>query len=158
MLTFLQIGLLLLAPHPIHLSVTDIYTLEDSQELALSVTFFMDDFGAAAEYEKHAAAINAGEMTVDDLIQQHLEKHLIIKADGKQLAYEIVSKETNFPSVTCQMRFKQPPVDLNQLEVSNTLLLDSFNDQRNMVNIRIAGKGEGTMLLNRKRKESSVAF
>lgn len=158
MLTFLKLLLLTAALHPIHLSVTEIYTEEKSQNLAFSVTFFMDDFGTAAEYEKYAADINAGKMTVDDLILNHLEEHLTIKANGQPLAYELIDKETNFPSVTCQMRFKQAPDDLNSLEVKNTLLLDMFDDQKNMVNIRIPGKGEGTMILNRKKKKSSVSF
>jgi hypothetical protein len=158
MLLFFKLLILSAALHPIHLSVTEIYTEEASQELAFSVTFFMDDFGVAAKYEKYAADINAGKMTVDDLILNHLEEHLIIKADGQPLEYEIVSKETNFPSVTCQMRFQKAPRKVNSLEVKNTLLLDMFDDQKNMVNIRIPGKGEGTMILNRKKKQSSVSF
>lgn len=158
MLIFLKLLLLTAALHPIHLSVTEIYTEAESQELAFSVTFFMDDFGTAAEYKKYAADINAGKMTVDELILNHLKKHLIIKADGQPLAYELINKETNFPSVTCQMRFKKAPTDLSALEVKNTLLLDMFDDQKNMVNIRIPGKGEGTMILNRKKKKSSVSF
>jgi hypothetical protein len=131
---------------------------EGSQGLALSVTFFMDDFGVDAQYDKYAEDINAGKMTVDDLILQHLEKHLIIKANGKKLNYEIASKETNFPSVTCYMRFKKAPKAVNSLEVENTLLLEMFDDQKNMVNIRIPGEREGTMILNRKKKKSTVAF
>jgi hypothetical protein len=158
MLTFLKLLILTAALHPIHLSVTEIYTEEASHELAFSVTFFMDDFGVAAEYEKYATDINAGKMTVDDLILNHLEEHLVIKADGRALEYEIVSKETNFPSVTCQMRFQKAPKDLSSLEVKNTLLLDMFDDQKNMVNIRIPGRREGTMILNRKKKQSKVSF
>lgn len=158
MLTFLQFIMLTAALHPIHLSVTEIYTLEKTQELAFSITFFLDDFGSAAGYDKYAEDINSGKMTVDDLIMNHLKQHLIIKVNDQPLAYEMISKETNFPSVTCQMRFKNVPKDLKSLEVKNTLLLDLFDDQKNMVNIRIPGEKEGTMLLNRKKKKSSVSF
>lgn len=146
------------ALHPVHLSVTDIFVADDSKDLSLAITFFMDDFGDDAGYSKHIDEINAGKMTVDDFILQHLEKHLIVKANGQKLNYEMVSKESNFPSVTCYLHFKKAPKDLSSLEVENTLLLDKFDDQKNMVNIRIPGKKEGTMILNRKKKKSSVTF
>lgn len=142
--------------HPVHLSVTEVFAEDAQSEIDFTITFFMDDFGTAAEYSKYATDINQGKMTVDDLILQHLQKHLKVKANGKALKYEIKSKESNFPSVTCYLKLQKLPKELNTLEIENTLLLELFDDQRNMVNIRIPGKKQGSMILNHKKK-SGVA-
>ena len=138
--------------HPIHLSVTEVSAADAQASLDFSITFFMDDFGTAAEYPKYADAINAGKMTVDDLILQHLQKHLKVKANGKELKYDIKSKESNFPSVTCYLELQKLPKELHTLEIENTLLLELFEDQKNMVHIRIPGKKQGSMILNHKKK------
>lgn len=142
--------------HPVHLSVTEIYAEDAQSDLDFTITFFMDDFGVAAEYPKYAEAINAGRMTVDELILKHLQKHLKVKANGKDLKYKIKSKESNFPSVTCYLELQKLPKALNTLEIENTLLLELFDDQKNMVHIRIPGKKQGSMILNH-RKKSAVA-
>jgi hypothetical protein len=138
--------------HPIHLSVMEVYTEPENEKLGFSITFFMDDFGVAAEYDKYAPKINSGKMTVDDLILSHLQQHLKVKVNGKSIRYQIREKESNFPAVTCYMEVKEKIREVQTIEVENTLLLDMFNDQKNMVHLRIPGKKEGSMILNRKKK------
>lgn len=138
--------------HPIHLSVMEVYTEPKSEELGFSITFFMDDFGVAAEYDKYADKINSGKMTVDDLILAYLDKHLKLKVNGKTVRYHIREKESNYPAVTCYMDIKEKVRDIESVEVENTLLLELFDDQKNMVHLRIPGKKEGSMILNRKKK------
>jgi hypothetical protein len=138
--------------HPVHLSVTEVFAEDAQSEIDFTVTFFMDDFGIAAGYQEKADAINSGKMTVDDLILDYLQKHLTVKANGKILQYSIKEKESNFPSVTCYLAFKKLPKELSTLEIENTLLLELFDDQKNMVNIRIPGKKQGSMILNHQKK------
>ncbi len=145
-------------PHPIHLTVTEVYRIEASEDLAFSITFFMDDFGAAADYNAYVDKINRGKMTVDDFILQHLEEKLKIKVNGKTMKYAIQETESNFPAVTCYMQFKSPPKEVQSFEIENTLLLEHFDDQKNMVHLRIAGKKEGSMILNKKKKRAAVSF
>ena len=145
-------------PHPIHLSVTEVYRAEANEDLAFSITFFMDDFGDAARYNEYADKINRGKMTVEDFILQHLQEKLKFKVNGKSMKYSIEETESNFPAVTCYMQFKNPPSEVQTLEVENTLLLDHFNDQKNMVHLRIAGKKEGSMILTKKKKKGMTSF
>jgi len=142
--------------HPIHLSVMEIYTEEKSQNLAFSITFFMDDFGPAAGYSQNLEKINSGKMTVDDLILNYLEKHLSLKVNERTVQYKIKEKESNFPSVTCYMELKKSVKKVEQIEIQNTILFEQFDDQKNMVHLRIPGQKEGSMILNRKKK-SGVA-
>ena len=91
-------------------------------------------------------------MTVDDLILSHLQQHLKVKVNGKNVRYKIREKESNFPAVTCYMEIKDKVGEVHSIEIENTLLLEQFNDQKNMVHLRIPGKKEGSMILNRKKK------
>ena len=146
------------ADHPIHLSVLEFYEEKNSSDLGFSITFFMDDFGTAAGYDKHAHAINSGKMSVDDLIMDYLKQHLKIKVNGKKTKYQIREKESNFPAVTCYMELKIPAQQLSTLEIENTILLELFDDQKNMVHLRVEGKKQGSLILNHKKKNGLVEF
>jgi len=46
---------------------------------------------------------------------------------------------------------------VNEIRVSNKLLLEMYDTQTNLVNIRV-GKEKKSMLLNKKKKQDVVAF
>jgi len=155
-------GLLLASPskveemHPIHLSVTEIYRT-DAGELEMSITFFMDDFGNAVEYEKYQEKISKGELSVDDLIMKYLQEKTEILLNGKAVSYTLDRKESNFPSLTCYLKVTPQHGKLTSLTVENTMLLELFDDQRNMVHVRLPEQ-EGSMLLDKKKTKATANF
>ncbi len=159
---FVFSGLLLAAPlqveemHPIHLSVTEIYRT-DAGDLEMSITFFMDDFGNAVHYEKYQEKISNGELSVDDLIMDYLQEKTEIELNGKAVTYTLDRKESNFPSLTCYLKVTPQEKDLKSLTVENTMMLELFDDQRNMVNVRLPEQ-EGSMMLNKKKTRATANF
>jgi len=142
--------------HPIHLSVTEIKRSEVDAPLRVSVTLFMDDFSRAVEYDKYAADIRAGKMSVDDLVLQYLRDHMHLRINGEELQYRIASRETNFPAVTCYLEPERQVDQVNNIEVESTIFLELFDDQRNVVHIRLAGQKEGSILLDKKKQKGEA--
>lgn len=142
--------------HPIHLSVMEIYE-SDEGAIEASITFFMDDFGNAVEYEKYRSDIEQGKMNVDDLIMKYLSQKMQIELNGQQVDYKLLRKQSNFPSLTCYLELTPQQTSLRSLRVENTMLLELFNDQRNMVHVRIPEK-EGSMILDKKKTEVTAEF
>jgi len=155
-------GLLLVVPlqkeelHPIHLSVTEIYRT-DAGELEMSITFFMDDFGNAVQYEKYQDKISSGELSVDDLIMGYLKDKTEVILNGESITYTLDRKESNFPALTCYLKVTPQLSDLNSLTVKNTMMLELFDDQRNMIHVRLPEQ-EGSMLLDKKKTKATANF
>ncbi|NRB63216.1 MAG: hypothetical protein HRU40_09370 [Saprospiraceae bacterium] len=142
--------------HPIHLSVTEIYR-NDMGALEMSVTFFMDDFSNAVNYDRYRDKIDAGELTVDDLIMTYLRKHHQLKMDGEPVSYQLKRKQSNFPALTCYFLIDSEKKNASSLTVRNTMMLELFDDQRNMVNVRLSEK-KVALLLHKKQKEATASF
>ena len=144
------------ADHPIHLSVTELYP-SDAGQVEMSITFFMDDFGDAINYDQYREQINSGELSVDDLIMRYLVEKTSLELNGKAVQYELVRKETNFPALTCYLKVSPEITDLKSLSVENTMMLELFDDQRNMVHVKIPEK-EGSLILDKKKTKASARF
>jgi hypothetical protein len=135
-------------PHPIHLSMMEIY--EEKQQLTISVTLFSDDFSTAIGYAEHAESIQSGKMKVNDLMLKYLKSKLKLKIDGKTVNYAVARAESGAETVTCVLKPKPALHNAQKIEVYNELMLELFNDQRNLVQARIPGKKEGALTLDKK--------
>lgn len=142
--------------HPIHLSVTEIYP-DDAGMVAVSITFFMDDFGNAIHYDQYRDQLNSGEITVDDLIMTYLQEKTRIEVNGEPVQYRLLRKESNFPALTCYLKVSPDITDIQSLTVENTMMLELFDDQRNMVHVKLPQK-KGSMILDKKKPRASTTF
>jgi hypothetical protein len=144
----LLISLRFFAPHPIHLSMMEVF--EENQQVVFSVTLFADDFSTAIGYVEHQEAIQAGKTKVNDLMLKYLKSKLKLKVNGKSITYTLNRTESTHETVTCYLKPSSPQRNVSKIEISNELMLELFDDQRNMVQARIPGKKEGALQLNKK--------
>ncbi len=136
------------APHPIHLSMMEVF--EENQQVVFSVTLFADDFSAAIGYAEHAEAIQNGKTKTNDLIIKYLKSKLKLKVNGKPINYSLSRTESTHETITCILKPNPAQKEVSKIEISNELMLELFDDQRNMVQARIPGKKEGALQLNKK--------
>ena len=142
------------ADHDIHVSVCDIIRKNDNSKIEVSVRVFYDDL-------LNAVGLNIGEELPedytgsDDLIEKFLNKNLNISINGKEVKLEYQESISYPPAVwtTLTIDIAEP---ISEIQVNNTILVDLFDDQVNMVNLRFNGKKEvysldkKTQLLNHK--------
>ncbi len=143
--------------HPIHLSVMEIYEDEVFDGIGLSITIFADDFGVAVDYPKHEAEIRAGKLTVDDLIIKYLEEKMEVRINDREVRFGIVAMESNFPALTCYLKPSKKIGKIEKLEVKSEVFLELFDDQKNMVHVKLPGQ-KGSMILNHKKRQAEAVF
>ncbi|AEE50316.1 DUF6702 family protein [Haliscomenobacter hydrossis] len=146
------------APHPIHLTVMEIYRAENSKNLECSVTLFSDDFARAIQYETYAPQIQGGKLKVEDLMLKYLRSKLQMKINGKSTAYTLLRTENTPETITCYLKLSLPAAETQKIEIVSKLMLELFNDQRNLVQIRIPGKKEGAISLDKTKTESTATL
>lgn len=74
----------------------------------------------------------------NELIAAYLQKHLVLKVNGKPVAFNYLGKEAQLDATWCYMEVEKVG-NVRKLEIQNTLLLDDFEDQTNLVNLNIKG-------------------
>jgi hypothetical protein len=140
--------------HDIHVSVCDIIEKTEHSQLEVSVRIFYDDL-------LNAVGLQVGEELPedytgsDDLIEKFISKHLSISINGDQVPMVYLESVSYPPAVwtTFKIELSAP---ISEIEVNNSILIDLFDDQVNMVNLKYKGKkkvyslDKKTQLLNHK--------
>ncbi len=140
--------------HDIHVSVCDIIEKEDEAQLEVSLRIFYDDLLNAVGL-KMGEEIPEDYTGSDDLIEKFINKHFSISLNGEKVLLDYQESISYPPAVwtTFTIEVGDP---ILEIEVNNTILVDLFDDQVNMVNLRFNGKkkvyslDKKTQLLNHK--------
>lgn len=155
-----NLALLQLLPffHPVHLSMVEITQDKQSRQIEMSVTLFMDDFGKAIKYPQYEKQIQQGKMSAETLMQRYLQEKIQLRINGKPTTFNIRSTENNLNAVTCYLNLKPAIQDIRQLYIEDKVLLELFDDQRNMVQIQLNGQPAGAVQLDKKKTAVSLDF
>ena len=145
--------------HPIHLTVTDAAYDPDGRVWEVSARVFVDDFEAAVEREHPGAPLRLGTAReapdADARIAAHLARHLRIAADGTG-SPRVLGREIEDDALWIYLEVPQPRRPTT-VRVRNSLLLDRFADQANLVHVRV-GRRERSAALRPGRPEDVLHF
>ena len=140
-LFLISIVFLLSSVHDFHSSVTQIDHNKEAKALQITVRLFSDDLSAAL-VKDGAPKMELGTASeppeANELIAAYLQKHLVLKVNGKLAAFNYLGKEAQLDATWCYMEVEKVG-NVRKLEIQNTLLLDDFEDQTNLVNLNIKG-------------------
>lgn len=147
------------AAHPFYVTVCTID--HDAKTQALEITFkiFTEDLESALEEQTqerlrlgsaHESA-NAGRY-----IQSYLKRNVMLQADGDTLAFSYVGKEIDVDETWCYVEVTNVP-SVSKLTIRNSLLMEKFEAQQNIVHVKVGGKQKSLVLWKDKR-EGSVEF
>jgi len=149
----------LLALHPVHVSYTSIDITAETGEISLVCKFFTDDLKLLFYhyYDKELPFDPGKDLTTNevDLISRHVLGSFALRAkDDKTVNFSFVRKEQNEESIWLyyQGKFDQQMPDT--ITLMNTLLLDVFEDQTNLVILNTGNNEKGFRFnyLNREMK------
>ena len=121
--------------HDIHVSVCDIVYKEDKGTLEMSVKVFYDDL-------LNAVGLQPGEelpvsyTSADELIDDFINQNIKIKINGEEKILDYLESHSYPPAVWTTFNIVQvSPIE--SISMENTILINVFDDQVNMVNIRM---------------------
>ena len=134
--------------HPYFISMTEIEHDKASNSLEISVRIFTDDLEKTIRqtYTGKVDLLNKNEKANSEkLIQQYINKHLIIKADGKVLNLKFDGFESEEGSIWSYLEYDNI-TSIKTLEVTNTILYDYKEEQVNFIHVKAGSYDETTKL------------
>ncbi len=84
-------------------------------------------------------------------MERYLKDKINIKINGKSAEFKFIGKEYDNDILFCYLEVADVK-EVKTIEISNTLLFDSFDDQQNIVKLNINGEKKSFILMDRNDK------
>lgn len=147
--------------HDIHVSKCEIQWNESASTLEVATQIYLDDLQKALS--KQGAddlhlCTDREVKNADTYLKQYLDKRFAITIDGKAISSSFIGKEPSEDQIAvwCYLELKVP-ADFKQLKVKYDVLMDIYDDQKNILVLKIKGKN-GYLLFNTKHAEETVDY
>ena len=145
--------------HAIHMSVCEITYNTDTHGLEMTFKLFTNDVEQALEAEG-TEKLYLGEKNerkeADRYLGRYLEKNVKIQVNNKSVVWKYIGKEVETDAIWLYAEATEIP-PLKTVSITNTLLIQIFDDQANMVHIK-TDKEKRVLLLNQAKPSDSVEF
>ena len=142
--------------HPFHVSVCEIDHNPDIKLLQITHRIFIDDL------EEGINLANAGSYElyepenpdqIDKLISEYVQERFSVYVDGKKQEMNYLGHETDTEAVWCYIEIEKIK-KFKSIEVHNTILMEVFPDQANIIHINYADQVKSIQLLGDKTYEA----
>ncbi len=148
--------------HDFHLSKCLIRYNEAEQSLQISLHIFLDDLEEALRRQGAPAPFLGTEREAESAethLLAYLRQHFRLRVNGQGRDYEFIGKECadDLAAVWCYLEIKAVQT-LQELEITNSLLLEVFDDQKNLVSIQGPGNKQGMVVLQKGAIVKKVAL
>ncbi|MYD25332.1 MAG: hypothetical protein F4X08_05930 [Gemmatimonadetes bacterium] len=130
------------ATHPFYISVCQVDHNPESGALEMSFRIFMDDLELALETMGTDRLHLGTEREVEkaDLyIDRYLARHVVIEINGRRVSAAFLGKEVDTDAIWCYVEVENIPA-LESMTMTNTLLLETYEDQVNLVHVNANGQ------------------
>lgn len=129
--------------HPFHVSVTDIEHDAESKSVQVSHRIFLDDLETGLKkyhkIEKLDTYEPESQERLDSLMSVYLKKKVLFVINGKTMDFNYLGSELEGDARWCYYEIENV-AEVNEAEVTNVALMDTFDDQQNIVHFKSKGK------------------
>ncbi len=145
--------------HNYHTSITDIKYNPRTQSLEVAVKVFTDDLEKALSGRaKTTVHYSRADSKITQQLADYLHSTLAFALEpGKPLTFTLLGSEAEDNAVWLYVEVPVKQTALSQLYVKNALLMDTFGDQMNIVNVNYKGDTE-SILLQKDEQEKKITF
>lgn len=134
--------------HKFYVSVTEIEHNEKNQTLQVISRIFTDDFENVLK-ARFDLSIRLGEKVETPGVNAHIEKYLTqrfsVELDGKPLKTKFLGKEYENDMILFYIEIPNVK-EMKKIKIKNTLLLDMFEEQKNLIHVEYKGKTKSLIL------------
>ena len=142
--------------HKFYVSVTEIEHNEKNQSLQVISRVFTDDFEKVLK-TRFDPGIRLGKEVetpgINSQIEKYLSQRFAVEVDGKPLQVKFIGKEYENDMILFYIEIPNVK-EIKKIKVKNTLLLDMFEEQKNLIHVEFKGKTKSLILAD--GKESDV--
>jgi hypothetical protein len=147
---------MLAATHPYFLSITKIVHNSETQALEITMKLDVENLEETLE-EKLGASLYLGEKKEVEDADQHIEAYLLRTfrpiVNGEEVVPHYLGKEVKLDVIWLYLEIENVP-QLNQFQLTNTLLLESGEPQTNIVRVKAKGEEKGEIMSSGKIRAS----
>lgn len=149
--------------HDIHLSLCELRYNEQSYSFEVSIKIFIDDLETAISKES-ASQLRIGTSNeapeTDEMIASYLNKSFSIEIDGIKLKASFLGKELtdDMLAVWCYVEFPVKKTQPQKCVLTNRILFEIYDDQRNIMDIRMNKSHKDYMIFERGRNTWSYTY
>jgi hypothetical protein len=142
--------------HKFYVSVTNIEYYKKEDALQITSRLFTDDFEKVLEerYEINAQLATPEELsTADSFIQKYFQARFLVKINGQDVPFQFLGKQFDNDLMICYLEI--PRIKLEQvksIEIQNELLMDLFEEQKNILHFKIKDQKKSFVLIRENNK------
>ncbi len=142
--------------HPIHLSVTEIQYSEKDNSFQITSRIFIDDLELSIRNKLKQPELDILQpkngLTLDQMALDYLKDHLKIKLDGKSQTFKLLGHEIEDVALILYVEIEHVK-KIKSLEVRNDVIMETHEDQSNIVHVTYKGPIKSVRLLRDKPSE-----
>lgn len=138
------------AVHPIFVSVTEIEHNATQKMLEISCKLYTDDFEKTLRMhtkEKVDLLNPAVKKQMQVLINNYIQQHLSLKADGKSVALQFLDFEQQEEGIVSYLQAANVPT-VKKLDITNNLLYEYKAEQMGIMHVMVNGTRKSSKLNN----------
>lgn len=136
---FLLVPLFAFTPHKYYISLCEIEYNEEQKSIQIILGLFIDDIEFSLNKD-HNLKLNLNTKTeiegVDKYFEEYLNNHFKTIVNNELKSYQFIGKEYDDDIVRFYLEIPQIE-QLNSIEVFNTNLIRDFEEQQNIIKIRV---------------------
>lgn len=134
--------------HKFYVSVTQIEYVPKEQSLQIITRIFADDFQKLLRqrYDESLQLVAGKDDHADQYIEKYFKKKMHLVADGKSLQLKFIGKRYEEDLIICYFEVK-PLDDFNKITVTNRILTELFDGQKNLIHVTKSGETKSLLLV-----------
>lgn len=129
--------------HPFHVSVCEINVNPENESLEISQRIFLDDLENALRKTSGWSTLDvvhpSDQKKFDALLQKYVTNHLTILVNGQEKTLSYLGHEVEADAMWCYIEVAGVN-NVKDIEVESTILLETFEDQMNLIHIKKDGE------------------
>ena len=142
--------------HKFYVSVTQIDHSTEAQSLQVTTRIFIDDLDDLLEERygiEAALATEAERADAQAYIERYLLDRMAIRLDGEAAEIDYLGRRYDGDQIVCYLEVTDVDIAHHErVEVQNDVLMDLFEEQKNIVHLRVAGKKRSFVLIRENNK------
>ena len=142
--------------HKFYVSVTNIEHSEKDNALQITSRIFIDDLENVIQ-ERYGVTLNLATdkelEAADDYIAKYFRQKFVVMLDGEVLPYQFLGKKYDNDVTICYLELPEAHLgERKTLAVENDLLTDIFEEQKNIVHVKLKGNKRSFVLIKENNK------
>ncbi len=148
--------------HEFHISKCQIEFDQDTEALQITLHLFLDDLEEALKQQgadNMFLCTDKEHTKAEKYLFRYLQQRFKLLVNEKEVNFEFVGKEQSedLQAVWCYLEVMNIE-SLNSLEVTNSILMEVFDDQKNIIHIMAPDNKQGYFLFHKGQDNDKVSF